>query len=106
MATKYAIIKLAGKQFKVSEKDVFVVDRLSQEEGDEINVTDVLLVGDEKAQTVGTPLVDKASVTLKVVENGRSKKIMIGKFRAKSRYRRLKGHRQHQTTLEVVKING
>ena len=104
--SKYAIIQLSGRQLKVSEGDKFTLDRLDQKEGKKFQVKEVLLVGDEKSQQIGTPFLEKASVTLKLVEHGRSKKLRVAKFRAKSRYRRVYGHRQPQSTIEVVKITG
>lgn len=104
--SKYAIIQLSGRQLKVSEGDKLTLDRLDQIEGKEFQVKEVLMVGDDKTQQIGTPLLEKASVTLKLVEHGRSKKLRVAKFRAKSRYRRVYGHRQPQSTIEVVKISG
>lgn len=100
----YAIIQLAGKQFKVAEGDTLVTDRLEHELDSEFKVSDVvLLVANDKAQ-IGTPLLEGASVTLKVVEHNRGDKIRVAKYKSKSRYRRLRGHRQHLTTLKVEKI--
>lgn len=104
--SKYAIIQLNGKQFKVSEGDKLTLDRLKQPAAKEFTISDVLMIGDEKDQKIGTPLVEKATVKLKVLEHGRSKKLRVAKFRAKSRYRRVYGHRQPQSTIEVVKIAG
>lgn len=104
--SKYAIIQLAGNQHKVMVGDKLTVNRLDQEEGKEFKVSEVLLIGDEKTQTVGAPLVEKASVSFKLLENNRSKKLTVGKFKAKSRYRRVRGHRQHQSLIEVTKITG
>ncbi len=104
--SKYAIIQLSGKQLKVSEGDKLTLDRLDQTEGKEFQVKEVLMIGDDKTQQIGTPLLEKASVTFKLVEHGRSKKLRVAKFRAKSRYRRVYGHRQPQSTIEVVKIAG
>ena len=101
----YAIIQLAGKQFKVAEGDIITVDRLDQEVDKEFTVSDVLLLDDGKAQLVGTPLVDKATVTLKVVSNQKGDKLRVGKYRNKSRYRRVMGHRQHESTIAVVRIS-
>jgi len=103
---KYAIIQLGGRQFKITVGDKFILDRLDQEEGQEFEISEVLMISDEKNQQIGTPLIEKASVTLKLLDHGRSKKIRVGKFRAKSRYRKVFGHRQPQSTVEVVKING
>ncbi len=104
MSEKYAIVKLAGKQFKVSEGEEFRVNRLDQEVDQEFETDQVLLVHDGEKAKVGTPLVKGAKVKFKVLDNFRSKKLRVGKFKAKSRYRRVKGHRQHLTKLEVISI--
>ncbi|MBT3249969.1 MAG: 50S ribosomal protein L21 [Candidatus Pacebacteria bacterium] len=104
--SKYAIVQISGRQVKVSEGDKLTLDRLDQEEGQEFQNKEVLMISDDKTHQIGTPLLEKASVTFKVTENGRSKKIRVAKFRAKSKYRRVYGHRQPQSTIEVVKING
>ena len=102
--TPYAIIQLAGKQYKVSEGDTLVVNRLDQAAEGEFTLTDVLLTASDKATNIGAPLVPKASVVLKVVDHHQGDKIMIFKYKSKSRYRRTNGHRQPETTLQVVKI--
>lgn len=103
--SKYAVIKLAGKQFIVQENDEFVVDRLETEQGKTFTIKDVLLVKDNDKVTVGTPLISKATVKLKVVEDFKDKKIRVAKFKAKSRYRRVMGHRQQKSKVQVVSIN-
>lgn len=101
----YAIIQLAGKQFKVLEGQTITTDRLTESsEGDTITVTDVLLIADEKTSKIGTPLVKGAEVTLKVVEHNKGKKIDVLKYKSKSRYRKTYGHRSYQSKLEVLKI--
>jgi large subunit ribosomal protein L21 len=104
--SKYAIIQLTGRQLKVSQGDKFTLDRLDQVENEEFLIKEVLMIGDGKTQKIGTPLVEKASVTLKILDHGRSKKLRVGKFRAKSRYRKVYGHRQPQSSVEVIKITG
>lgn len=104
MSAKYAIVKLAGKQFKVSEGDEFILNRLDHEVDQDFETDQVLLVHDGKKAQVGTPLVEGATVKFKILDNFRGKKLRVGKFKAKSRYRRVKGHRQHLTKLEVVSI--
>lgn len=100
----YAIIQLSGKQFKVSEGDTIVTDRLEGDVDAQLKIKDVVLfVADDKPQ-IGTPLLDNVTVTLKVVEHGKGEKIRVAKYKSKSRYRRLRGHRQHLTTLKVEKI--
>lgn len=103
----YAIIQIVGKQFKVSEGDTITTDRITDKEvGDTINVTDVLLVADEKTSTVGTPTVADAQVTLEVMEHAKGEKIRVFKYKSKSRYRKTIGHKQLHTYLKVVKIKG
>lgn len=100
----YAIIQLVGKQFKVSEGDTITVDRLPYAEGESFDVSDVLLVVNGEDINIGQPLVEKTKVTLKVVSHGRGEKIRVATYKAKSRSRKVQGHRQEQTTVEVVKI--
>lgn len=101
----YAVIQLVGKQYKVTEGEQIVVDRLEHEPNVEFKISDVLLVDDGTTAVIGTPLVDKAVVTLKVVENQRGDKIKVGKYRSKSRYRRTMGHRQSESVVEVLHIS-
>ena len=101
---KYAVIQLQGKQHRVAVGDLLTVDKMPQEVGAEVKVTDVLLTADGEKVTVGQPLIKGASVSLKVVEQGKGEKIEVYKFKAKSRYRRHNGHRQELTNLEVTKI--
>lgn len=101
---KYAVIQLAGKQLKVAEGEKVTVSRLEAEEGAELKIADVLLSVDGDKVTVGAPLIEKAIVTLKVVSHDKADKIRVAKFRSKSRYRRVKGFRASETTLEVVSI--
>ncbi len=102
--SKYAIVQISGRQIKVSKGDKVILDRLDQAEGKEFQIKEVLLISDDKTHQIGTPFLKKAAVTFKVLEHGRSKKIRVAKFRAKSKYRRVYGHRQPQTTIEVIKI--
>jgi len=103
---KYAVIQLLGKQHRVTEGDEIVVDRVDHDEKKKFDVTDVLLVGDGAKVTVGQPLVEKAKVTLLVQKHDRADKIRVATYKAKSRYRKVKGHRQPQSTLTVEKIVG
>lgn len=101
---QYAIIQLLGKQYNVSVGTTFVVDLLDQEEGTIFDINDVLLVANGDEIKIGTPLVEKSAVTVKVLNHGKGKKIRVATYKAKSKSRKVKGHRSHQTTLEVVKI--
>ena len=102
--SKYAVIQLLGKQHKVTEGETIVVDSVSQEPGKKFDVTDVLLVVDGDKVSVGQPTVEKAKVTLSVVAQGKGEKIRVAKYKSKSRYRKVKGHRQLQSTIKVEKI--
>lgn len=101
--SKYAVIKLQGHQYKVSEKDEILVDLISPTEKPE---PEVLLISDEGKVQVGRPIVKDGKVTLKVVEEEvKGEKLYIRKFKAKSRYRRKTGFRPKYTKLLVQKIS-
>jgi len=97
--SKLAVIKTGGKQYKVAEKDIIQVEKLPVEAGKSITFDQVLLIADGKSVKVGTPTVEKAKVTGKVLEQGRD-----NKYKAKTRYTRKKGHRQPFTKVEIEKI--
>jgi large subunit ribosomal protein L21 len=103
--TQYAIIQLLGKQYKVAKGDTLVVDRLPDAEKKKFDVTDVLLVADGAKITVGQPTIAKAKVTLMVQSHDRADKIRVATYKAKSRHRKVKGHRQFQSTVLVEKIS-
>lgn len=100
----YAIIETGGKQFKVAEGDVLKVELLHAEAGETVEIDKVLLVNKDGLLTVGKPYVEGAKVTLKVEENGKGKKIVVFKYKAKKNYRKKKGHRQPYTKVTVEKI--
>ncbi len=100
-----AIFVTGGKQYKVSEGDVIFVEKL-EFEGETVEFDNVLMTIDGDNVTVGTPNVDGAKVTAKLVKNGKSKKIMVFKMKPKKNYRRRQGHRQPYTKLQIEKING
>ncbi len=100
----YAVIQISGKQYKVSEGDKITVARLETEEGKDFKVSDVLLSATEKDVKIGEPLVAGAEVTLTVLEHNRAPKIRVAKYKSKSKYRRVMGHKQLQTIVKVLKI--
>lgn len=100
----YAVIKTGGKQYKVAKDDVITVEKLDGEPGASVDISDVLLVGDDKAQTVGAPLVEGATVAAEVVEQKRSAKIIVFKKKRRKNYRRKNGHRQEVTVLRITDI--
>ncbi|MDR7533967.1 MAG: 50S ribosomal protein L21 [Armatimonadota bacterium] len=101
----YAVIETGGKQLTVREGDVVRVERLEAAPGALVTFDRVLLVGGE-AVRVGTPLVAGARVEARVVRQGRGRKLMVVKFKAKSHYRRKTGHRQDFTEVRIEKIAG
>ena len=100
----YAIIKTGGKQYKVSEGDVITVEKLAANEGDAVVFDQVLTVVNDADVKVGTPVVEGAKVTGKVEAQGKAKKILVFKYKAKSNYRRRQGHRQPFTKVVIEKI--
>ena len=101
----YAIIKTGGKQYRVSEGDVITIEKLEATANDSVTFEDVLTVVNDGDVKVGAPLVDGAKVTGTVLEQGKAKKILVFKYKAKSNYRRRQGHRQPFTTVEITAIN-
>ena len=102
----YAIIESCGKQYKVSEGDVVFFEKLDTEEGKKVTFKEVVLVSDDKKVEVGAPYVKGAKVEGKVVENGKGKKVIIFKYKAKKDYRKKQGHRQPYTLVEITAIGG
>ena len=100
----YAIIKTGGKQYKVSEGDVITVEKLAANEGDAVVFDNVLTVVNDGDVKVGTPVVEGAKVTGKVEAQGKAKKILVFKYKAKSNYRRRQGHHQPFTKVVIEKI--
>ena len=101
----YAVIETGGKQYKVSVGDVVFVEKLDVEENAEITFDTVLMAGEGDAVTVGTPKVEGATVTAKVLKNGKAKKVVVFKMKRKKNERKKKGHRQPYTKVEITAIN-
>jgi len=101
----YAVIKTGGKQYRVKAGDILKVETLSGEEGSEISFDEVMMITDGEKTSCGTPMLDKASVTAKVLEHGRHKKIKIIKFRRRKHSMKQNGHRQNFTKVEILKVN-
>ncbi len=101
----FAVIRTGGKQYRVTENAVLKVEKLAGEPGETITFTDVLAVGGEAGVTLGTPVVEGATVTATVIAQDRLEKIIIFKKRRRQNSRRKNGHRQHVTVLRVAGIN-
>ena len=100
----YAIIKTGGKQYRVAEGDTVIVEKLAANEGDSVTFDEVLTGVKDDAVVVGKPVVEGAKVTAKVEAQGKDKKILVFKYKAKSNYRRRQGHRQPFTKVVIEKI--
>jgi large subunit ribosomal protein L21 len=101
----YAVIKTGGKQYRVEAGDKLRVESLDADEGETVNLDSVLMVCDGDNVSVGSPLIDGASVSATVLSHGRGKKIDIVKFRRRKHYRRQMGHRQNYTELKIEGIS-
>lgn len=100
----YAVVETGGKQYRVREGDVIDVERLGVDVGDTVVLDRVHLISGENGVKVGTPMVEGAKVTAKVQANGKARKILVFKFKAKKNYRRRYGHRQPFSRLLIEKI--
>lgn len=100
----YAVIATGGKQYRVSEGDVIFVEKLAGEIDDTLVFGDVLTVVNDGDVKVGTPFLEGAKVTAKVLKQGKDKKILVFKYKAKANYRRRQGHRQPYTKVAIEKI--
>ncbi len=101
----FAIIKTGGKQYRVAANDVLTVEKLTGAAGDTVTFAEVLMIGGE-APVIGDPLVAGASVSARIVEQKRARKIIVFKKKRRKKYRRTKGHRQYQTVVRVTDIVG
>lgn len=101
----YAVIETGGKQVKVTEGETVRVEKLSAEEGSEFVFDKVLAIVDGDNTVFGTPYVANAKVTAKVAKQGKGKKIIVMKYRAKATYRRKSGHRQPFTAVVIESIS-
>ena len=99
-----AVIKTGGKQYLVSPGDKIKIEKLDKKEGQEVTFKDVLLVQKARKLEIGTPKVKGAKVLGKVILQGKSKKVIIFKYKASKRYKLKKGHRQLFTEVEITKI--
>ncbi|OHC74674.1 MAG: 50S ribosomal protein L21 [Rhodospirillales bacterium RIFCSPLOWO2_12_FULL_58_28] len=101
----FAVIKSGGKQYKVAANDVIIVETLRGAPGSAVELNDVLMiVEDGKAPVIGAPLLDKVAVYAEIIEQSRADKIIVFKKKRRKGYRRLAGHRQHQTVLRIKDI--
>lgn len=100
----YAIVESGGKQFKVSQGDTIVVEKVPAEVGDTVVLDKVFFVSSESGVKVGAPVLAGAKVTAKVLDHGRDKKIVVFKYKSKKNYHKKQGHRQPFTKLLIETI--
>ena len=101
----YAIVRTGGKQYKVEEGLNLVVEKLeAAEKGAEIVLNEVLMVAGDGKAVIGKPVVAGATVTAKVISQSRAPKILVFKKKPKKGYKKMIGHRQYVTEIEITKI--
>jgi large subunit ribosomal protein L21 len=100
---KYAIVKTGGKQYKVSKDSVIEVERLTSKPGEKISLEALLYVADGDVK-LGKPIVKGVTVKAEVLEHLKGEKLRIAKFKAKSKYRKVTGHRQYLTKIKILDI--
>jgi large subunit ribosomal protein L21 len=100
----YAVIEIAGNQYKVNPADKLYVPRLNSEVGSSVKFDKVLLVADDKAIKVGSPVVSGASVEAKVLAHLKDDKVIVFKKKKRKGYRVKRGHRQQYTQIEITSI--
>lgn len=101
-----AVIRTGGKQYLVSPGQKIKIEKVSKKESSEINFNEVLLLEKNKKVEIGTPLVREAKVVGKIIRHDKGKKIVVFKYKAKTRYKKKAGHRQPFTEVEIIKIEG
>jgi large subunit ribosomal protein L21 len=101
----YAVIKTGGKQYRVTAGEKIKVEQIPADVGTEISLDQVLMVGEGESVKIGAPVIAGATVTAKVISQGRHPKITIFKMRRRKHYRKNQGHRQNYTELEISGIN-
>lgn len=102
----YAVIETGGKQYRVQEGDVVFIEKLDAKEGDVVNFDKVLVLSDAGNINVGKPYVEGVKVEGMVIKQGKSKKIVVFKYKPKKNYRKKQGHRQPFTKVKIEKIFG
>ena len=101
----YAVVQTGGKQYRVQPGEIVRVESLPGDVGGTVELKQVCLVQGDKGLQVGKPWVDKAKVTAEIIEQGRTRSIMIFKKHRRKNYRRTKGHRQGFTQIKITDIH-
>ena len=101
----YAVVKTGGKQYRVAKDDTILVEKLEANEGAQVTLDQVMMLGDGDTVTVGRPTVANATVEAQVVSQTRGPKILIFRRKRRKNHRRLQGHRQDLTLLKITDIS-
>lgn len=97
----YALVRTGGKQYRVAKDDTILVERITADEGAEVILDDIVMLGDGDKVTIGTPRVEGAAVSATVVRQTRGPKIIIFRRKRRKNHRRTQGHRQNLTLLKI-----
>ncbi len=100
----YAVIETGGKQYKVTEGDTVFVEKLNAEADSSVTFDKVLLVSKDENVTIGSPYVDGAEVSAKVVKHGKAKKVLMMRYKPKKDLHKKRGHRQNYTLVKIESI--
>jgi len=100
-----AVIKTGGKQYIVSPKQKIKIEKIAGKEGDKVEFKEVLLFSSDKIIEIGKPIIKGAKVIAEILRQGRYDKIIVFKYKAKKRYQKKAGHRQHFTEVEIKDIS-
>ena len=100
----YAVVQTGGKQYKVKTGDILRVEKISGEIGTPVTFDNVLIYSDDDNTIIGTPTVENAAVRGHIIEQDKSKKIIVFKYKRRKRYRRKQGHRQLYTAVKIDQI--
>lgn len=102
---KFAVIKTGGKQYKVSEGDIMMIEKLEGEDGKALKFDEILLVVDADKVEIGQPKVEHAKVSGKIISQEKADKITVFKYKKRKNYRKKTGHRQKLTKVQIEKIS-
>jgi large subunit ribosomal protein L21 len=100
----YAVVAAGGKQYKIKQGDTLRIEKVEGNVGDTFRFEKVLLVADGDNLAIGQPVLESASVSAHIVEQGKSKKVLVFKYKRRKRYRRTQGHRQLYTAVKIDSI--
>jgi len=102
----YAVVRTGGKQYRVSEGDQIVIEKIPGEVGKDVTFEDVLMIGGVEDVQIGKPVVEGARVDARILLQDRAKKVIVFKFKRRKGYQKKQGHRQAFTRVEITGIQG